>query len=89
MNIYDISEENLKIQLIEAILEYFEGNKTLPSVLDLGLTAYNKRFSTDSKLAEVASQFKAMGDEIAGGKSFSGESIKETFTTMLEKLTGD
>lgn len=89
MSLYNFSDEQFRTQLIEAILEYLEGNSALQYVLALGLTAYNKGSSNDSKLAEVVSQFKTMGDEMADGKSFSGESIKETFTTMLEKLIGD
>ncbi|MBU3979393.1 hypothetical protein KKE68_06895, partial [Patescibacteria group bacterium] len=62
---------------------------TLQSVIDLGFTAYNKKISKDSDLAEVVSQLNAMGYEIVDGKSFPGESINKIFTTMLEKLISD
>ncbi|MBU3979448.1 hypothetical protein KKE68_07185 [Patescibacteria group bacterium] len=89
MNKYNFYEEQLRRQLIEAILQYFEGNTTLQSVIDLGFTAYNKKISKDSDLAEVVSQLNAMGYEIVDGKNFPGESINKIFTTMLEKLISD
>lgn len=86
----DSSDEKLKTQIIEAILEYFEGNRTLRSILALGITVYNrKKFSTDSKVTEVVSQLNTMGNEMVDGKSFSNENIKETFTSMLEKLISE
>ncbi len=89
MNIYNFSDEQLRTQLIEAILEYLEGNSTLRSVLALGITAYNRKSSKNTKFSEVVSQLNAMSSEIADSKSFSSESIKKIFTTMLEKLTSD
>lgn len=85
----NFSDEQLRTQLIEAILEYLEGNRTLRSVLVLGLITYNGMSSKNSKLAEVVSQLNTIGNKIADNKSISGESIKETFTNMLEKLISD
>lgn len=84
-----LPDEQLRTQLIEAILEYLEGNETLRSVLALGLNAYSKIASKDSRFAEIVSQLNDMNNEIAEGKSFSKENIKEIFTTMLEKLIRD
>ncbi len=89
MYIYNFSDEQLRTHLIEAILEYLEGNRTLQSIVDLGIATYNRKSSKDSKFEEVVSRLNTIGHEIADGKSFSRESIKETFTTMLEKLTSD
>lgn len=86
----NFSDKQFRAKIIEAILEYFEGNRTFRSVLALGITIYHiKSPLMNSKFAEVISQLNTMGDEVAGGKSFSGEGVKETFTTMLEKLTRD
>lgn len=81
------SDELFRTELIEAILEYFEGDRTLRSVLDIGITAYHmKNPLRNSKLAEVVSILNTMGNEVADGKNISSGVIKETFTTMLEKL---
>lgn len=86
----DDKDEKLRTQLIEAILEYLEGENTLQSVFTLGTTATNRnKFPIHTKVTEVASQLDAMGDEAANGKSFSREYIKDVFTTMLEKLISD
>lgn len=83
----DDKDENLRTQLIEAILGYFEGRRTLPSVMELGVTAYKSEMSlTRFKLAEVVSQLNSIKNEIDNGKSYSYENLKEIFTTMLEKL---
>lgn len=84
----DDRDEQLRTELMEAILEYLEGMRSLRSVLQVGITVNSKRISPNNpNLAAVASQINAMGNEVANDKKFSREYIKETFTSMLEKLT--
>jgi hypothetical protein len=85
----DDREEQLRTKLLEAILNYLDGDKTFRSVLTLGITAYNQRQPKNPAIAEVLSQLNAMGNHIAIGNNYSREDIKEIFTTMLEKLIGD
>ena len=83
-------DEQLRTDLMEAILAYFEGLRTFRSVLTLGITANGwSRPVRNQNIAEVVSQLNSMGNEIGNGKSFSREDIKDIFTTMLEKLTKD
>lgn len=86
MSKYNLFEEQLRMQLMETILEYLEGNETQKSVIGLGLAADSRKISKDSSLFEVVSRLNTIGHETADGKNFSEESIKQTFTTMLEKL---
>lgn len=79
-------DEQLRTELMEGMLEYLEGNKTFRSILTIGITAHNKRIPTIPEVAEVVSQLNALGNQVSQGKSYSREYIKDTFTTMLEKL---
>lgn len=84
------TDEKLRTELMEAILEYFEGGKTMRSVLSLGITMNNSKTPPKNpKIAEVVSQLNSIGNELSNGKSFSYEYIKETFTSILEKLIRD
>lgn len=86
----DDRDEQLRTELMEAILEYLEGNRRFRSVLDVGITVNSKHISPHNpNLAAVASELDTIGNELANGKNYSREYIKETFTTMLEKLTKD
>jgi hypothetical protein len=84
----DDRDEQLRAELLEAILEYIEGMRTFRSTLAVGITAYNKSISSSNpNLVEVVSQLNLMGNQVGKGKSFSREEIKEIFTNMMEKLT--
>lgn len=81
-------EDTLRIELLEAILAYFEGVKTYRSILTLGITAHSRsRQLRDQNITTVVSQLNTMGNQLAEGRKLSREEIKETFTTMLETLT--
>ena len=82
-------DEQLRTELMEGMLEYLEGNKTYRSILTMGITAYNKRKQQIPEVAEVVAQLNTMGNQVADGKNYSREYIKEIFTTLLEKLTKD
>ena len=79
-------DEQLRTELMEGMLEYIEGNKTFRSILTLGITAHSKRTPNIPEVAEVVTELNAIGNQVAHGKNYSREYIKETFTTMLEKL---
>ena len=83
-------EEKLHTQVMEALLDYLEGQRTLRSVVALGITEHNRNWSPrNENLAQTLSQLNFIGNQIAHGenKKYSREYIKETFTTMLEELT--
>ncbi len=80
------SDESIRTELIEAILDYIEGRKNLKYVLAIGITAHSKAVKNPN-IAQVASELNQMGNQTANGIKFSTETIRETFTTMLEKLT--
>ena len=82
----DEHDELLRTALMEGILEYFEGKTTFQSLLTVGTTAYNESQPNIASVAEVVFQLSSMGDQIAEGKNYSHEYIRETFTSMLEKL---
>ena len=83
-------DEQLRTELMEGILEYLEGLRTFRSILVIGITAHSRSISPNNpNLAWVVSQLSSMGNQIGKGKSISKDEIKETFTTMLEKLTRD
>ena len=79
-------DEQLRTELMEGMLEYIEGNKSFRSILAIGITTYNKSEPNISTVADVVSQLNTMGNHVAEGKNYSREYIRETFTTMLEKL---
>jgi predicted house-cleaning noncanonical NTP pyrophosphatase (MazG superfamily) len=86
----DDKDEQLRAKLLESILEYIEGMRTFRSILTFGITAHSKSISPrNPNLMEVVSQLNSMGQQVVAGRNFSKEEIKETFTTMLEKLTKD
>ncbi len=86
----DDKEEELKTRLMETILEYMEGRRTFRSVLAFGITAYSRsKPSKNPDIAEIVLQLNAMGNQIADGKIFSKEDVKEIFTNMLESLIKD
>lgn len=84
------SEDNLRTEILEAILEYLEyleDKRTFRSVLTLGITANSKiRALKNPNLASVVSQLNSLGNQIANGHNFSKVERKDMFTTMLEKL---
>ena len=82
-----IQEEALRVKLVEAILDYIEGRKTFRSVLILGINSYNlQQPFEDQYITETVKELNDMGNQLANGKNFSKEEIKETFTTFLEHL---
>ena len=83
----NLTEEDLRVQLIEALLAYLEGRRTFRSVLILGVNFYNfyQPFEIEF-VAETIKELNNMGNQLANGKKFSKEEIKETFTTFLEHL---
>lgn len=87
MTISNDKENQLKTELMEAMLEYIDGKRTVRSVVVIGITEYNRKGPVkDQNLAEVISQLNSMGNEIVSNQKFSRENIIEIFTTMLEKL---
>jgi hypothetical protein len=86
----DQQEEELRAELIGAMLHYLEGRKTYRSVLELGITAHNKDFPLKNQnIAEVVSDLNSLGNEIANGVKYSNTEIVDKFTTMLQLLTRD
>ena len=82
-----INEEDLRVQLIEALLAYLEGRRTFRSVIVLGINAYNLHEPyQDHYITEIVNELNDMGSQLADGKDYSKEEIKETLTTFLEHL---
>ncbi len=84
--------EHLRIELMEAILDYLDGKKSFRTVLVLGITAHNRgNLQKYPNIAEVVSQLNAIENQLANGEGnkFSPEKIKDIFTDMLEKLIED
>jgi hypothetical protein len=83
-------EDNVRKDLIDAILAYFEGEKSFRSVIVLGITAQNKseKFSNIT-LKSIVERLSLMGDQIGKGKQFSKEQIRLAFTEYLDELTKD
>lgn len=79
-------DERLRTELMESMMEYLEGNRTLRAVLAIGITAYNRDMPKMPALAATVVQLNIMGNQVSEGKNYSREYIKETFTTLLEKL---
>lgn len=82
-------DNGLRAQLIEAMLEYIDGKGTLQSVLALGNSFQDKSHEKKTATEEVISQLHHMDKCINGGKDYSYIEIRETFTTMLQKLTSE
>ena len=82
-----IDENELRGELVEALLDYLEGRRTFRSVLILGINAHNfyQPFQNEH-VAKTVSELNSFGSQVADGKNFSKEEIKETFTTLLEHL---
>ncbi|HZE87102.1 MAG TPA: hypothetical protein VE090_02735 [Methylomirabilota bacterium] len=81
------NEENLRVQLIEALLDYIEGRRTFRSVIVFGINAYNLHEPyKDQYITKIVNELNDMGNQLANGKNFFKEEIKETFTTFLENL---
>jgi hypothetical protein len=82
-----INEEDLRVQLIEALLGYLEGRRTFRSVLILGINSYNLHHPFEIVgVTQTVKELNEMGNQLADGKEYSKEEIKETFTTFLEHL---
>ncbi len=80
-------ENQLKLELMEAMLEYIEGKKTFSSVTMIGITEQSRnRVLKNKHLAEVISQLSSMANTSIKGKKFSREETIQIFTSMLEKL---
>lgn len=80
-------EDILRIEIMEAILAYFEGEKSFRSVLQLGITAHSKSDRlTDNTIKRVVEQLSQMGNNVGKGKKYSKEQIRLTFTTFLDEL---
>ena len=81
------NEEDLRVQLIEALLDYLEGRRTFRSVIVFGINIYNLHEPyQDQHITEIVNELNDMGSQLANGKNFFKEEIKETFTTFLEHL---
>ncbi len=82
-----INEEDLRVELIEALLDYLEGRRTFRSVLILGINSYNLHQPFENEcVTQTVKELNEMGNQLADGKEYSKEEIKETFTTFLEHL---
>ncbi len=82
-----INEEDLRVQLIEALLDYIEGRRTFRSVIVFAINAYNLHEPyQDQYITEIVNELNDMGSQLANGKKFSKEEVKDTFTTFLEHL---
>jgi predicted metal-dependent TIM-barrel fold hydrolase len=88
----DNMSDKIQTEIMEAMLEYLEGKRSLRSVIVVGINGYHKMPKTEKEvLYEVLSELNIMGNQIANDedKKYSREEVNEIFTTMLEKLTKD
>ncbi len=82
-----INEEDLRVELIEALLAYLEGRRTFRSVIVFGINVYNLHEPyQDHHITEIVNELNDMGNQLANGKNFFKEEVKEIFTNFLEQL---
>jgi hypothetical protein len=83
------TQEQIRTDLMMAILDYFEGLKPLEDVLSFGRVVYSKINTIgDSEIIKVANDLNSLGVKITNKhEQLSKEFIREEFTTMLETLT--
>ena len=89
MNINDktINEDDLRVELVVALLDYLEGRRTFRSVLILGINSHNLHQPFENEfVTQTVKELNDIGNQVANDKDYSKEEIKETFTTLLEHL---
>ena len=77
----------LRTEILETILAYFEGEKSFEFVVNLGKTLKNrKRHLMTPSITKAISLLNQINNKIERGENFSREEIKEIFTDILEIL---
>ena len=81
--------DQLRTELLETILAYFEGKKSFEFVLTLGKTLKNRKgclMTMTPSITKAISLLNQINNKIERGKNFSREEINEIFTDILEIL---
>lgn len=86
-NFMDENEEQIKTELVEAILLHIENYMPYASVLEKA-TLYKRKVKVfrNENLKRVITELDFVRDNISKGSKYSEEDLDEIFTSSLEQL---